>query len=308
MKYQYMFYIVGLFGILLLTIKPILGLIKKRNEKIKRLSNNKRSKIYLHLKRLMQVLAKSHNADAGKRADIFIFSSIILFFLALAWLFPYFGAIALLLSAGLMCLPYLVLRTKLGTIRYLGSHEGEILVSELLNQYKINYYNMMEAIDKSVPCLDQAPHSQRAMYRLAMRLKIVNSDSDLRDALDDFLFALDTNLGAMLTNNIYMAMKDNLTVVAGLEDILRGCKEITEALERGKRYNLEGFAIAKWLAPTMYVGLMYMAIKSAGFSFQSVLSYQFASSKGIVMIIAITVLAFVNIIIMNMLSAQRYDF
>lgn len=211
-------------------------------------------------------------------------------------------------SAVFASFPYIMLRLKLRNRRVEGSYEGEILIGELLNQYKINYFNMAEAIDRSVQFLRHAPISQKLLFKLSMRLKTCKSETELQDILAEFAYAIDTEWIRLLSNNIYLALQDGINVAAGMEDILKSCRRIRAAIEQNKRVNSEGFAIITLLNPAMYAGTVWIAIKYFDFTAAKLIKYQLGTEIGSRFFAVILILMFLNYAAMTMIKNKKFDY
>ncbi len=104
--------------------------------------------------------------------------------------------------------PYALLRLKLYTIRIESSYEGEFLLTELINQYKINNFNMVEAIDASIAHLANAPQSRRLIFHMSLRLKSYSDRQDLERILYDFTYGINTQWSRLLMNNILLSIDE----------------------------------------------------------------------------------------------------
>ncbi len=72
-----------------------------------------------------------------------------------------------------MGIPYLLLRSKLQLNRVKNSREGEVLVGELLANYKICYANITEAIEITAKTVSDAPMSKALLLDLAIGLNTI---------------------------------------------------------------------------------------------------------------------------------------
>lgn len=214
---------------------------------------------------------------------------------------------ACLTSAFFGILPYLYLRIKLGVIRIEGSYEADVVVAELLNQYKMNYTNMIEAIDAMVN-LKEAPICRKAFYRLSLVLKGYKTHEELLAGIEEMVFTVDTDWMRMLTNNIYVSIDRGMDVVIGLEDILQELREAKSTAEKSKQINIEGFSILKYLSPVMYFATVWVAVRYFGFTLSKFIKYQFYTPIGIKFFILILILITVNMIIMLVFQKRKYDF
>lgn len=276
-------------------------------KELRRKHVHKESALLLHLEKIFSVISRKGNAK--RDMNLFILSSLALFLVFFLLLMKQgFSINKIGISAVIGLMPYCYIRTKLLTLRISGSFEGQILISEIVNQYKMNHFNIIEALDKSVSHLEKAPLSAKALLRMSLRLKTYQTEKELRTIIDDFVYALDTEWAKMLANNIYIAMVDKVTVTSGLEDLLRECKTINKALEEGKRMNNESFLMAKYLGPVMYVGLMWLAKDALEYDLGMIIKYQLFTSAGLMLFIVLTAITFINFIVISVLSRQKFDF
>lgn len=276
-------------------------------KELRRKHAQRESALLLHLEKIFNVISRKDNVK--RDINLFIFISLAVFLVFFLLLMKQgFSISKIVISAVIGLMPYCYIRTKLLTLRISGSFEGQILISEIVNQYKMNHFNIIEALDKSIGHLEKAPLSAKALLRMSLRLKTYQTEKELRKIIDDFVYALDTDWVKMLANNIYIAMVDKVTVTSGLEDLLRECKTINIALEEGKRMNSESFLMAKYLGPVMYIGLMWLAKDALDFDLGKIIKYQLFTSSGLTLFIALTAVTFINFIVINVLSRQKFDF
>lgn len=94
-----------------------------------------------------------------------------------------------------MLLPYAGLRLLLQRKRAAASREGEILLTELLENYKICYLNMRRAIEVSAQTIQEAPHAKRLLFSLSKGLNRGSSDAETETLLEEFRLSLPYLLG-----------------------------------------------------------------------------------------------------------------
>lgn len=290
--------------------KPIISLLnKKYNEtrfRSKYHKKRKKSSLYLHIEMLL-------NITLGVNSNVAVYT----FFIISSSLFITFTivlrqqssmAFNLLFSSLFALLPYGYLVMKLRTYRVEGSYEGESLVAEILNQYKINYFNMIEALDRSIPFLENTPYTQKMLFRLSLKLKEYQTEEDIQNILKEFVYAVDTEWIKMLSNNIYLSIEEGINVSVGLDDILKELRQAKSTFEQNKRINTEGFAIIKILVPLMYLGTILVAVKYFDFTLQKFFNYQFKTATGFRFFIIMIGLFLLNVIIMIMFKKRKLDF
>jgi hypothetical protein len=203
--------------------------------------------------------------------------------------------------------PYALLRSKLAASQITGSYEGQTILLEILNEYKINHYNMRHAIERSLRHLDTAPIGKEHLYRLSMQLRTAKGDEDIKKALDDFMYAVGTEWAKMLASNIYCAVADDTIVTAGLEDLLLECEYTKKTLESQKRLNGEAGTMIKVLAPLVYIALIGSLPYYFAISWPEVIMLQFFTPTGFVLMIGIVGLCIASIIVINLINRPRFD-
>lgn len=309
-------YLGGLLLIWMLFSSSIIDLFhnKGRNPKkrFRSIENEKISKstIYKHIYTLLAITAKDRkHKDMTKAVFTFFFVSISIFVVMLILLSRQSSIMFNLITSMLFALlPYGWLWAKLISLRVEASYEGENLVSELLNQYKINYFNMSEAIDKSIGFLDNSPHVQYLLSKLSYQLKESATDDDLMDAINQFTFGIDTEWSKMLSNNIHLAVDDGLNVSVGLDDILKELRQAKSTFEINNRINSEGFTIVQLLSPLMYGGSIYIAVKYFDFTILKFMSFQLFTATGLKFTMVMVGLFLINIGIIVAFKNRKFDF
>lgn len=290
--------------------KPILHLLfdKNRNKRFRSSykDSKPKGKLYKHIELLLTLTL----GFEGRTAVYSFYVLTVAIFTIFTILLKQQSSVAfnMIFSLLFALMPYGYLVMKLRTFRVEGSFEGERMITELLNQYKINYLNMLEAIDKSIVFLDTSPYTQKLLFRLSLQLKEYKKEEDLQQALKEFTYGVQTEWIKMLSNNIYLAVDDGVNVTVGLDDILKELRQAKSTYEENKRVNSEGFAIIKFLTPIMYLGSIYVAIRYFDFTLPKFFNYQFYTATGFRFFVAMVGLTIVNIGIIVMFKKKVFDF
>jgi hypothetical protein len=204
-------------------------------------------------------------------------------------------------------LPYIFLQLKLHSIRTEGSYEAEGLVTELINQYKINYFNMVEAIDRAIPYLKECPHSKKALFRLSLRVKEYSSVDDIEQAVYEFVYAINTEWAVMLGMNITIAIVDGADVSESLDDILNDIKQLKSVFEKDKRENNEAFVMIKYFTIGLYIFTIIMAASAFKISLNKIFYYQFNTGVGFKFACVIACCTVVNFGLLYIFKKPKYD-
>jgi len=306
------FYILIIVGFWLIFDENIVSLFKKqltnsrfRKELRKEDKTNSSNKMFEHVNLLISIV---YNTKNPIYTYIFLVVSVLLFLFNIIILSRQSSFIFTMIFSCVVALaPYGYLQIKLRAIRVEGSYEAEGLVAELINQYKINYFNMVEAIDKTIPHLKNYPHSRKLLFRFSLGIKEFKTEEELNKLLKEFIYAINTEWIVMLSNNIYLAIQDRMIVTISLEDILKDLRNARNMLEETKRQNNEGFMIIQYLIPFFYIGSVYTAIKFFGFTLQKFFDYQLNTEIGFKFFIAILIFMFFNYGVMIIFKRQKFD-
>lgn len=190
-------------------------------------------------------------------------------------------SVGLIISVSLLILPYMCLRGKLQVIRVSASLEGDILISELLNNYKISFYNMQEAIEKTGLEIEEAPYSKKLLLNLARGLARTGSNEEVKELIEVFKYSLNTSWGNILGTNIYFAATSGIRVTEALADLSESIAKARKVLEYTRRENNEAMLMIKYLAPVCYILTLLGAIKYFNFTLSKFFAYQFGTTTGI---------------------------
>lgn len=241
----------------------------------------------LHIKRdPLEAVSKLLGGTLGLEARIwshgFIFVSLISAIIVLLILNGRIEIkLLVLISVFSSLVPYLLLLCRLQSLRIAASKEGEILLTELLDNYKINYYNMQQAIEVTAFTIKEAPGSKRLLFNLSKGLNTANSSDDIRRLLDDFEYGLGTSWASVMADNMYFALVSGIRVTAAMEDLVQTLSQARKVSEYAKRENNEGLLILKYLVPSCYVLTFFAATKYFGLSPEEYFKYQFMTSAGL---------------------------
>ncbi|WP_206457887.1 hypothetical protein [Anaerovorax sp. IOR16] len=259
-----------------------------------------------HLIRIFQVITNGKHVN--EKVTAFIWGVLTIFVLMSYLFIRGFGINGIIIAGLIAAIPYGYIRTKLYVIQVNASFEGEMLIDELLNQYKICDHNIYAALDACVKELKPDTLSKRATLQLAIRIKTFEKEGELREALKDFIANWNTIWARMIADNIYNAVWEQVDVLHGLENILDECKGISKKIEKDKREGLVSDVVVKVLCPLFFCILIWMAKSMVSYSWQTMLQYEFVEKKGLMIFSMIVLLSGFNVIIFPVLGKRKYDF
>lgn len=312
--FKFICYLIYLYGLWLLTSPLIIKSLKLNKFRKSRFRNANSSskqefknKLLIHLKMLLAVtINKNSNNDVFSFIAISLSIMIInlLLYISILGFSPFVFLSSLLFGL----LPYIFLLLKLFNKRKMGSYEGQSLLSELINQYKINNLNIIEAIDCAIPQLKKQIYSRRALFKLSVKIKDFSSNEELSLAIKEFIFYFNTEWSILLGMNIFIALSDGTDITESLDDIINEFSYIKTNVEANKRNNNESFLMIKFITPLAYIASVYALFQINGFTLNKYFKYQFFNPIGLKMAVVIFVLIFFNFIFVSLLSKPKYDF
>jgi len=242
-------------------------------------------------------------------AEAFCLCTMTLYFSVFVISFRTFGALTTsCLSTMAAVIPYSILRLRLELQRKKGSMEGEKVTSELLRQYRIADENMLEALERAIPQLDDCRVCQKQLFRLVMILRNTGSVSEMREACDVFSYSIGTNWSYMLANSIRLSVEKGMSIAMGLEDILVQMRQAMANMEERKRMNSESTRITIFMVPLLYLGTVGLSLYYLEMSPKHFLENQIGTPEGLLLLLGNVFLFCVNLAALEIVNNQKLDF
>jgi hypothetical protein len=214
---------------------------------------------------------------------------------------------SLLISIICSLIPYGILLNKLLMTQSDSSRDATIVVTTLLNQYRIYNFNMAAAIDATILALDESVITRRYLMRLSMRIKEYRSEAELITILEEFSFAVNTNWIRMLSDAIFFSISSKIDVTLSLNGIIKQIKLIDDVQNAGKRLNNEGFAMSKFLAPLMIIIMLWICTKMMGMKLDEIL-YRQINGQGIMFLYLMIGLGLASYVVEYLYKHRKFDF
>lgn len=262
-------------------------------------------KVYEHIKTLLRITINK----GGKRwvRGFFVLSAV-----------PGIGTLLLLqrrvddlltlvTAIFVMSLPYALLRLRLQVLRVESSREGETLVTELLENYKIHYFNMQRAIEVSAAEIEDAPNCKRLLMNLAKGIPAAGSYEEIRRLLDEFRLSVNTSWANILAVNMYFALTSGMQVSNALHDLSEAIIMARKADEYLKRENNEAKLMLKYLAPICYVMTVVGGIFFFNLTWKKYIVYQFQTAAGLTWLVISLLLYIGGVMIYLYISRGKLD-
>lgn len=203
--------------------------------------------------------------------------------------------------------PLLTLVCRLHNLRIQNSCEGDILITELIDNYKMNYFNMYQAIEITAVTIKEAPNSKKLLLNLSKGLNTVSESKDIKKLLDDFRFSIGTSWGNVMADNMYFALSSGIRVSDAMEDLISTINKARKVKEFSKRENNEGRIMLRYMAPCCYLMTIIGGIKYFGLSAEEFIYYQFMTTTGITWFVIVLILYILGIIARIFLIKSKLD-
>ncbi|MBQ4181135.1 MAG: hypothetical protein II617_02130 [Firmicutes bacterium] len=257
---------------------------------------------------LSAMLDLAFGIKGDSSGQIFILASLVLGLVVFLILTLRFGpGLGIFGFAAFSTAPYLIMRTRLQDLRVDMSREGEQLLTELLNNYRIGHYNMREAIERTAVTIEEAPISKRMLLDLSRQLNAAAGDAQIKDAIERFRLALDTSWGDLLAANLEFAELDGIVVTESLVDLVESVGSARRWLEQTRRETSDSSMVLRILFPAMCV-LIYVGATSAfGMTPAKFLHNQFGTATGVGWAVGLAFSYVLSLVASAFIARQKMD-
>lgn len=301
----YFILIIGSWLIAFPLIKPIL----KKKQKFSRIKTTKEKKGWV-IKHIEKILIIAFNSSTNFSVYTFFLIVVLLFMFSFIFLSS-IGQnlyVRIVISVFISSIPYLLLRIRLYSIQVESSYEGDELIGELSSQYKINYFNMQEAIIKTIPKLKKSPYTSKALFRLARQLPQYRTTEELQEFVEVFTFSIGTEWAILLGNNILISLLSDEIVTEAMDDIFYDLKDLNSINEKNKQQNHESFTMILFIVPLTYVASVLFMFKFLTFDLSKFIDYQFKNELGFRFFVLTFMFMIINFMVFLIIKKPKNDF
>lgn len=292
----------------LMKTKMFFGEATRNREKDTEEKDAVRKKYRKSRDRLIRLIDIAFGIKHKNAPIIFCTASVIPAFLVFAVLAGRISPLLVFCASGFTAaMPSLITVLRLKAFRIKSSKEGEILLNELIDNYKINYFNMQQAIEITAVTIEEAPNCKRLLFDLSRGINKAGGSEEVKYLIDDFRFAVDTSWAGILADNMYFALVSGIRVSEALGDLLKTVSKAKEVEEISGRENNEAGLILKYLVPICYLMTVIGGIKYFGLSGKEFLKYQFGTEAGLGWFIAASVIYGFALFAKKFLSEKKLD-
>ncbi len=204
-------------------------------------------------------------------------------------------------------IPYILLLVRMSRLRIRSSHEGEVLLAEITENYKIYYYNMREAIDRTASGIEDAPGSKKILLNLSRGLGRAGSERSIMRLLEEFSLSINTSWANTLKNLMYFSLVHGIRVDEALEDLTLTIRKAREVEEFSRRENNESNLMIRYLVPFTYILTVVGGVRFFGLGWQKFLHYQFETGVGLTWLTIFLLVYAISYIVNSYLSVSKLD-
>ena len=204
-------------------------------------------------------------------------------------------------------LPYLHLRVRLSKYRRARSHEGLVMIQELLAQYRIRGCSIREAAGAAADTLEDAPCMRGILYDLAKGLNQAYTEKECREELEKFRYSIGTTWGNALASSIFFSHVHGVCITHALEDLAGSLERSREVCEQSRREQHESRILLLFAVPGTYLWTVFCACRYFGMTLKKFLHYQFGTALGMRCFLISFMLFTAGLSCQVLLSGERLD-
>jgi len=218
-----------------------------------------------------------------------------------------FSVSNMFLSAVVSLLPFGITYAMFSLKRVNISYEGERLVSEFINQYRVSSGNVKEAIVNTIDSLYDQPNSKRALTKLSFNVNNARNDEETEKAIEEFNYTLNTQWGQLLSHSMLVGLTTGLDITASLDDILKEIKYIKGVIEKGNRDNNESAVLILLFGPGTFILTTMYSLNTLNMSFGQYIHKQIGTPMGLRMLMLIITAQVISVILLLMFRKPKFD-
>ncbi len=256
----------------------------------------------------MELLAGTVTAGRLSGKQFITASGVLLTAVTVTGFQSYSPFIAVVFGMLIGCMPYVLCRIRLESMRRKASFEGEQFMAMLLSKYRLSSFNMRHALETMASDDKTPPLCRQLLLGMILSAQAAGSEEKIKEAFRFFEFAVNTNWSRMASYNMTVSYISGIDVSDALEDIVVQLREARTMTEERKRMNAESVRLVMIMVPASYVVSMLLAVKYVGVEADKLIRNQFFTSEGFAFFIFILFLFLANTAILKILENKRFDY
>lgn len=250
-------------------------------------------------------LVSGGRISSRKFATCAAIASLVMFSLALQTLDV---KAALLIGVFTISIPYMGVFFKFMLMRKHAGMEGEIFVAGFLSAYRICNGNIYRTLEYIAEEKSEAKRSKALITRTLLELRTVGDKEVMKEILNRFAYAVNTNWSRMLAYNLYIAADSGKNVAMAIEDILLQLREASALSEERKRLNNEANRMVVFLIPLLYAATILLAVKYMDIPIAKFVRNQFFTSEGFLFFSVSCFMFVCNLLVLELVSSRNLDY
>ena len=257
----------------------------------------------------MEDLINTVLPDTGLTPTALTGISSCIFGVVLMLVFPVLSVFAAVPALFFASVPVIILRFRLEKIRNRGSREADVLVSSLLNCYRLSHKNIFSALESFIAMeAENCEITRNLIFQLLIGIRSTKNEETIKKAVDRFAFALKTNWGYMLSSCIFAAAHEGVDITASLEDIIEQLQAARTLNEEKKRSNTESVKMVQILVPVTYFGTLFLGKKFLDIPLSDMVRNQFFDPVGAAFFVFIAGFFILNLLLISLVKNSKFDF
>lgn len=261
-----------------------------------------RSALYRHIDMLLQSTWKYYTERTPAN---FIILTVSLFLSGFSVYARYAGRVLFSLACAVFTalIPYICLWLYLQIIRSQTSYQLVPAVSQLLGSYRVCSCNIYFAVIETIRKLDDN-YLKKAFIALANKIQNRKNDRDIEDAVELFVFRIQTSWAKQLGVLLLDALVDGRNIEQSLSNIVADMKDGQNIIEE-ERSNSQETIYLGFLPLFLFPGSI-LFMQAMGGQFR-LLTYQFATSAGLTSFLVALFLCFAAFVTALVLRKPKND-
>ncbi|MGP1569929.1 MAG: hypothetical protein ACTTH0_03320 [Eubacteriales bacterium] len=215
---------------------------------------------------------------------------------------------ALMFAMFLASTPYAVVRINFENLRKKTSFEGEALIVNFLNAYRISNFNVYEGLEGIIADGAQELKSKNLILKMILELRQSGSPQKIRQIINDFGNTVGTNWSRMFAYNVQLAAEKGIDVSLAVEDILLQLRDARKIYEERRRLNSEAMRIVVYLIPLLYMFTIVASVVFIGIEPEKLFRNQFFTKQGFSLFNVSALMFVMNLLVMECISKQKFDY
>lgn len=215
---------------------------------------------------------------------------------------------AAMFAVFLCSIPYSIVRINFENLRKKTSFEGEALIANFLNAYRISNFNVYEGLEGIVSDGKNELRSKALILKMILELRQSGSPAKIREIINNFGNTVGTNWSRMFSYNIQIAAEKGIDVSMAIEDILVQLRDARQLYEERRRLNSEAMRIVVYLIPLLYFFTILASVIFIGLEPANVFKNQFLTKQGFMLFNFSAAMFVGNMLIMECVSKKKFDY